>query len=99
MKRTRVLIGDDHVMLLEAFQKLIEPRCDVLGTAADGRELLAKALLLRPDVVIADINMPGLNGLDVCERLAKQIPETKIIFLTVSEDIETAEAAVRRGAS
>ena len=99
MKPATVLIGDDHVILLEAFQKLIEPHCSVLATAADGRELLAKALQLRPDVVITDINMPGLNGLEVCERLAKQVPETKIIFLTVSEDIETAEAAFCSGAS
>ena len=99
MNRTRVLLADDHVILLEALKKLIEPTCIVVGTAQDGRTLVAMAEKLRPDVVIADINMPNLNGLEACERLIKKLPGTKVIFLTVNEDAESAEEAVRRGAS
>jgi DNA-binding NarL/FixJ family response regulator len=99
MNRTRVLLADDHVILLEALKKLIEPACLVVGTAVDGRSLILTAEKLRPDVIIMDINMPHLNGLDACEQLAKKLPDTKIIFLTVNEDPESAEEAIRRGAS
>ena len=64
MNRTRVLLADDHVILLEALKKLVEPACVVVGTATDGRVLIERAEELRPDVIIADINMPQLNGLD-----------------------------------
>jgi DNA-binding NarL/FixJ family response regulator len=97
--KTRVLLADDHVILLEALKKLIETTCTVLGTATDGRSLINLAEEFRPEVIIADINMPNLNGLEACERLTKRFPETKIIFLTVNEDPETAEEAIRRGAS
>jgi len=99
MNRTRVLLADDHVIFLEALKKLIEPACLVVGTASDGRALFAAAEKLRPEVVIADINMPHLNGFDACERLTKKLPSCKIIFLTVNEDPESAEEAIRRGAS
>ena len=96
--KTRVLLADDHIILLEALKKLIEPSCHVVGTASDGHALIALAEKLRPDVIVADINMPHLNGLEACERLLKKLPESKIIFLTVNEDPDTAEEAVRRGA-
>ena len=99
MKRTRLLLADDHAILLEAFKKLLEPFHSVVGAVTDGRRLLAKARELRPDIVLLDINMPGLNGLDACEQLVSRNPETKVIFLTVSEDLDSAEEAIRRGAS
>jgi DNA-binding NarL/FixJ family response regulator len=99
MNRTRVLLADDHIILLEALKKLVEPTCLVVGTANDGRSLIAAAEKLRPDVIIADINMPNLNGLEACERLIRKLPGTKVIFLTVNEDAESAEDAIRRGAS
>ena len=99
MNRTRVLLADDHIILLEALKKLVEPTCVVVGTANDGRSLIAAAEKLRPDVIIADINMPNLNGLEACERLVRKLPGTKVIFLTVNEDAESAEDAIRRGAS
>ena len=99
MKRTRLLLADDHAILLEAFKKLLEPFHSVVGAVTDGRRLLAKARELRPDIVLLDINMPGLNGLDACEQLVNRNPETKVIFLTVSEDLDSAEEAIRRGAS
>ena len=96
--KTRVLLADDHIILLEALKKLVEPSCQVVGTASDGRALVAMAERLLPDVIVADINMPHLNGLEACERLLKKLPDSKIIFLTVNEDPDTAEEAVRRGA-
>ena len=99
MNRTRVLLADDHAILLEAMKKLVEPSCTVVGTAADGRILITMAEKHRPDVIIADINMPNLNGLEACERLKKKVPESKVIFLTVNEDSDSAEDAIRRGAT
>ena len=97
--KTRVLLADDHIILLEALKRLLEPLCHVVGTTSDGRALISLAEQLQPDVIVADINMPHLNGLEACERLTKKLPESKIVFLTVSEDPDTAEEAIRRGAS
>ena len=99
MNRTRVLLADDHLILLESLKMLVESVCLVVGTATDGRSLIAAAEKLRPNLVIADINMPNLNGLEACERLTKRLPETKLIFLTVNEDPDSAQDAIRRGAS
>ena len=95
----RVLLADDHVILLEAFRKLLEPVCHVVGAVTDGHALVDAALKLKPDIVVADISMPQLNGLDACEHLKTRLPQTKLIFLTVNEDPETAMDAIRRGAS
>src|SRR5262245_36171474 len=99
MKPPRVLLADDHAILLEAFQKLLEPTCQVVGAVTDGRALLAAVARLKPDLVIADICMPQLNGLDACEQLKRDHPHTKLIFLTVSEDPDLAAESLRRGAS
>ena len=69
MKRTRVLLADDHTMLLEAFRKLLEPEFEVVGTVADGRALVAAVPSLKPDVVVLDIAMPLLNGLDAARQI------------------------------
>jgi DNA-binding NarL/FixJ family response regulator len=98
MKQIRVLLADDHTIILEALKKLIEPAFQIVGVASDGRSLIAQAEKLRPDVVVADINMPLLNGLEACERLRQRVPETGTILLTVNEDVETAREAIRRGA-
>jgi DNA-binding NarL/FixJ family response regulator len=99
MKRARVLLADDHRMLREAFARLLEPTCDVVGTVADGRALLATAPVVRPDIVLIDIAMPLLNGLDAARQLKRLMPEVKVIFLTVSEDPDLAAEAFRSGAS
>ena len=96
--RTRVLIADDHALLLDAFKRLLEPEYDVVGTAADGQALVQAAEDLKPEVIIADISMPRLNGLDAAERLLGRMPSVKLIFLTVSEDPQVAAEALRRGA-
>ena len=99
MKRPRVLLADDHRLLREAFVKLLEPDCDVVGAVADGRALLEAAPRLRPDVVVLDVAMPQLNGLDAARQLKRSMPGVKVIFLTVSEDPDLAAEAFRAGAS
>ena len=99
MLRPRVLLADDHRLLREAFAQLLQPRCEVVGAVADGRALLDTAPRLRPDIVVLDIAMPLLNGLDATRLLRQQMPEVKVIFLTVSEDPDLAAEAFRAGAS
>jgi len=97
--KPRVLLADDHAILLEAFHKLLEPTCQVVGGVADGRALVQAVERLKPDVIIADISMPHLNGLDACEQLKRKQPNARLIFLTVNEDPDVAAEAIRRGAS
>src|SRR3954453_19159248 len=99
MKRPRLLLADDHRLLREAFAQLLEPDCDVVGAVADGRALLAAAPELRPDIVVLDIAMPLLNGIDAARQLKGLMPEVRLIFLTVSEDPDLAAEAFRAGAS
>jgi DNA-binding NarL/FixJ family response regulator len=99
MTRPRVLLADDHRLLREAFTRLLEPTCDVVGAVADGRALLAVAPDLRPDIAVIDIAMPLLNGLDAARQLKRAMPKVKVIFLTMSEDPDVAAEAFRVGAS
>jgi len=99
MKRPRVLLADDHRMLREAFARVLEPTCDVVGAVGDGRAALAAAEELKPDVVVLDVAMPLLNGLDAARQLHRLMPEVKVIFLTVNEDPDVAAEAFRVGAS
>lgn len=97
--RPRVLLADDHAMLLDAFRRLLEPECEVVGTASDGRALLRLAAETEPDVIVLDISMPRLNGMDACRQLRGKFPAVKLIFLTVHEDPDLAAEALRLGAS
>jgi DNA-binding NarL/FixJ family response regulator len=97
--RPRVLLADDHRLLREAFARLLEPECDVVGSVGDGRALLDAAPGLRPDVVVLDIAMPELNGLDAARRLKQVLPDTKVVFLTMNEDPDIAAEAFRVGAT
>jgi DNA-binding NarL/FixJ family response regulator len=99
MRRPRVLLADDHRLLREAFTQLLEPACDVVGSVADGRALLTAAPGLQPDIVVLDIAMPVLNGLDAARQLKHEMPAIKVIFLTMSEDPDLATEAFRAGAS
>jgi len=98
MKRPRVLLADDHRLLRDAFTRLLEPDCDVVGAVADGRAAVTAALDLRPDIVVLDIAMPVLNGLDAARQLRRAMPDVKIIFLTMNEDSDVAAEAFRVGA-
>src|SRR5262249_25696657 len=99
MKRPRVLLADDHRLLREAFAQLLEPTCDVVGTVADGRALLTAAAESQPDIVVLDVAMPLLNGLNAARQLRRVMPDVKVIFLTVSEDPDVAAEAFRSGAA
>jgi DNA-binding NarL/FixJ family response regulator len=99
MKRPRLILADDHTLLLEAFRKLLEPHYDVVGTFSDGRALVESALVLKPDVVVLDIAMPLLNGLDAGRQLKQKLPLVKLIFLTMNEDPDLAAETMRSGAS
>jgi DNA-binding NarL/FixJ family response regulator len=93
------MLADDHTILLEAFRKLLEPQFEVVGTVSDGRALLDAAPALKPDVVLVDVGMPLMNGLEAGLRLKELMPAAKIIFLTMNEDPELAVKAMRSGAS
>jgi DNA-binding NarL/FixJ family response regulator len=97
--RRRVLLADDHTLLLEAFEKLLEHDFTVVGAVSDGRALLSAAAELKPDVIVLDIAMPLLNGLDAARQLKKTMPAIKLIFLTMNEDPNVASEAFRAGAS
>jgi len=99
MRRTRVLLADDHEICCAGFKKLLEPEYEVLGCVGDGRKLLKVALELKPDVVVVDIGMPLLNGLDAGREIKRLLPHTKLIFLTMNPDSELAAEAFRLGAS
>jgi len=97
--RTRVLIADDHALIRAALASLLQPAYDVVGAVSDGRALLEDAPRLRPDVIVADISMPMLNGLDACQQLRSQLPATRWVFVTVNEDPDLAAHAFELGAS
>ena len=99
MKLPRVMLADDHTMLIEAFRKLLEPRFEVVGTVSDGRALLELAPVLRPDVLVLDISMPLMNGMEAGRKLQSMMPAIKLIYLTMNEDPEIALEAMRSGAA
>jgi DNA-binding NarL/FixJ family response regulator len=86
MKRIRILLADDHAMICAAFRKLLEPEYEVVGSVGDGRDLLKAAADLKPDLVLVDVGMPLLNGLDAGRELKRSMPAVKIIFLTMNPD-------------
>ena len=99
MRRARVLLADDHLMLAEALKKVLEVEYDVVGSVGDGLALLKAAQKLRPSVVVLDIAMPLLNGLDAGRQLQHDMPEVKLVFLTMNEDPYLVAEAFRAGAS
>lgn len=99
MPRPRVLLGDDHAIVLEGLRRILEPDLDIVGTVENGRALVAAAGEFRPDLIVTDISMPLLNGIEATEQIKKVLPRTKVIFLTMHLDVAYATQAVEAGAS
>ncbi len=99
MGRTRVLLADDHALLLGAFEKLLGDEFEIVGAVGDGRALVSAAQATRPDVIVLDIGMPLLNGLDAARIVKRQLEHVKLVFLTMYEDPALAAEAFRAGAS
>jgi DNA-binding NarL/FixJ family response regulator len=96
--RPRILIADDHTLVADMCKKLLETDFDVVGTVNNGRVMVRFAIELKPDVIVVDIAMPILNGLDAGKQVKAALPSVKLIFLTMYPDIELAAEAFRRGA-
>ena len=99
MTRPRILMADDHSIVLAGLKKLVETEGEVVGTVEDGRALVEEAKKLRPDIILLDISMPLLNGLDAARQLTKVVPECKLVFLTMHATPAYAMEAFKAGAS
>ena len=97
--RPHIVIADDHTFMADACKKLLEPKYDVVATGGDGRALVRIAATLKPQVIIIDIGMPLLNGLDAGYQVKQLLPSVKLVFLTMNTDPVLAAEAFRRGAS
>ena len=97
--RPRILVCDDHLLVAEALKSLLSPEFELLAIVEDGRALVAAAKKLRPDVVVADITMPHLNGIDALVRLRQGGDHTPVVFLTMHRDVTFARRALEAGAS
>ena len=99
MKRARVILADDHNLLVDTFKAFLEPHFEVVGTFADGHRLVQGAPALQPDVIVLDVGMPIMNGLIAGQRLKQMLPRVKLIYLTMNQDPDVAAEAFRLGAS
>lgn len=98
MKRPRILLADDHRIVAEGLKTLLSPEFELLDVVEDGRALVESAQKLRPDVIVADITMPHLNGIDALVQLKKLIPEVKVVVLTMHQEVIYARRALEAGA-
>jgi DNA-binding NarL/FixJ family response regulator len=96
---TRIVIADDHTLVAEACKKLLESDYEIVATVGDGRSLVRAAAELRPHLIIVDVAMPLLNGLDAGQQIKELIPSVKLVYLTMNHDADLAAEAFRRGAS
>jgi DNA-binding NarL/FixJ family response regulator len=99
VKRARVLLADDHPLILQGLQSLLEAECEVVGVVSDGRSLVDACSRLTPEVIVLDISLPLLNGIDAARQIKKDQPETKIVFLTMHANPEYLREALAVGAS
>jgi len=98
-RRPRVLLCDDHLLVAEALKSLLAPEFDLVGVVEDGRAMIEAAGTLRPDVIVADVSMPHLNGIDALVRLRQGGDHTPVVFLTMHRDVAFARRALEAGAS
>jgi DNA-binding NarL/FixJ family response regulator len=99
MNRPRILLADDHVLLMDAFRKLLEPEFVIIGAVCDGHSLLTAAAKLEPDLIIVDLALPLLNGMDAGRKLIEMLPRTKLLVVTMNEDAAIATRALEEWAS
>ena len=99
MTRPRVLLVDDHRIVAEGLERLLAAEFDLAGVVEDGRAMISAAKSLRPDVIVADISMPHLNGLDALALLKQDTPEVKVVFLTMHAEVAYARRALEQGAA
>lgn len=98
MRRIRILLADDHPLTLEGIRAFLEPHCNSIGTVTDGRALIDEALRFKPDLIVLDITMPLLNGIDAAIQIKKNLPGVKLVFITMHSDPAYLEAALNAGA-
>lgn len=99
MKKARIILADDHTLLLDALKSLVEPEFEVVALCSDGRELIKAATELNPAMIVLDIGMPMMNGLNAGHRLKQILPSVKLVYLTMNQDPDMASEAFRLGAS
>ena len=99
MAKPRVILADDHTLILEAFEKLLAPECDIIAKVTDGRALIEAVKEHRPDIVVLDLGMPLLNGLDAARQIKQNDRSVKLVFVTMNEDPDIAAEAFRAGGS
>jgi len=99
MKRARILLADDHTLTLDGVRAVLEPHHEIVGMVMDGRALVEAAVRLRPDLVVSDITMPLLNGVDAAVQIKKRLPGVKLLFLTMHVNPAYLEAALNAGAT
>lgn len=97
--RPRVVLADDHEGMLQVFQRLLEPYCEIVGSVKDGRALLQAVASLSPDVVVVDVNIPAVNGIEACDLIRQSAPRTRVVIVTVADDAAIRQQAFSLGAS
>jgi DNA-binding NarL/FixJ family response regulator len=97
--KPRLLIADDHALVVEGLTRILESECELIGSVEDGRELLSAAATLQPDLVLLDISMPLLNGIDAARQLLRVCPRAKVLIVTMHSDPDYVTEAFRAGAS
>src|SRR3982750_1070288 len=96
--RARVMLADDHLLVAEALRSLLADEFELVGVVQDGLEMIRVAEALQPDVIVADISMPHLNGIDAMAQLGRGAPRTRVVFLTMHSDVAYARRALEAGA-
>jgi DNA-binding NarL/FixJ family response regulator len=98
-RKPRVIVVDDHANILVALSRMLQQFCDVVSSVSNGRDAVEEVARLRPDILLADLMMPEMDGLEVCRRVKEQTPETAVIIVTAFDDAYMRSVAIERGAS